>query len=66
MFKGELPYCNFNIFINFFMEFISQKRNAIDGDSVMKNDIILKKNKIKDIQQTLDDYTMCYKGCIMR
>ena len=29
------------------MEFISQKRNAIDGDSVMKNDIILKKNKIK-------------------
>jgi hypothetical protein len=47
MFKGELPYCNFNIFINFFMEFISQKRNAIDGDSVMKNDIIMKKNKIK-------------------
>jgi len=49
------------------MEFISQKRNAIDGDSVMKNDVILKKIIIKkDIQQTLDDYTMCYKGFIMK
>jgi len=49
------------------MEFISQKRNAINGDSVMKNDVILKKIIIKkDIQQTLDDYTMCYNGFIMR
>ena len=37
-------------------------------DRGMKNDVTLKKIiiKKKDIQQTLDDYTMCYKCFIMR